>query len=131
MLGRNTNRLCSEERKGDEPEGAVMACLYHEVKEALRIAHGTRHSVRCVTEWVDLSSNKVNVMWERKLSGAGAWGEWSFKPLPLYPLGMSPRCPSDRRLDGPWSRLDAVEKRKILHCREWKPGRLARSLSLY
>jgi hypothetical protein len=32
---------------------------------------------------------------------------------------------------GPRAGLDAVKKRKTLHCREWNPGRPARSQSLY
>jgi hypothetical protein len=38
----------------------------------------------------------------------------SFKPLPLYPQGKSPRYPFDRRLGGPRAGLDDVEKRKFL-----------------
>jgi hypothetical protein len=43
----------------------------------------------------------------------------SFTPLPLNPRGKTLRYPLDRR-------LDAVEERQILNCRESKPGRRAR-----
>jgi hypothetical protein len=45
-----------------------------------------------------------------------------FKPLPLYPRGRAPQYPLDRRLVGPRADLDALEKRKILHCRESNPA---------
>jgi hypothetical protein len=38
----------------------------------------------------------------------------SFKPRPFNPLGKSFRYPVDRRLGGPQSGLDEVEKRKFL-----------------
>jgi hypothetical protein len=46
----------------------------------------------------------------------------SFTALTLYILEKSPRYPLDRRLVGPQSALDAVEKRKILHCRQSSPA---------
>jgi hypothetical protein len=60
--------------------------------------------------------------------GFGTGWRWvvSFTPRPLYPQGNRPRYPLDRMLG-----LDAVEKRKSLHCRESNSGRPARSQSLY
>jgi hypothetical protein len=58
----------------------------------------------------------------------------SITPWPLYPLGKGPRYPLDRRLVGPQSRVDAVEKRTFLPVPglELRPlGRPARSMSLY
>jgi hypothetical protein len=46
--------------------------------------------------------------------------------LAALPRGKDPRYPLDRR-----SRLDAVEKRKVLPCRESNPERPALSPSLY
>jgi hypothetical protein len=58
-------------------------------------------------------------------------GEWSAsRPCHFTPwgaLGTHWRCSWVGRRAG----LDAVEKRKILHCRESNPGRPARSTSLY
>jgi hypothetical protein len=48
-------------------------------------------------------------------------------PRPLYPRGNRPLCPLNKRLGGPW----AVEKRKILPCRDSNPADPARSSSLY
>jgi hypothetical protein len=55
----------------------------------------------------------------------------NFTPLPLYPQCRNPRYPLDRMLGGPTAGLDAVEKRKILHCWEWNPGHPARNPSPY
>jgi hypothetical protein len=50
----------------------------------------------------------------------------SFTPRPLYSRGNRQSYPLDRRLS-----LDAVEKRKIVPCRESNPGYPARRPSLY
>jgi hypothetical protein len=56
------------------------------------------------------------------------WWRWviSFTHWLLYP-----RYPLDRRLGGPRVGLDAVERSKILQCRESNQGRPAHSPSLY
>jgi hypothetical protein len=53
-------------------------------------------------------------------------------PLPLYTLGERD-CGTHWRGSwvGPGAGLDAIEKRKTLHCRESNPGHSARSPSLY
>jgi hypothetical protein len=54
----------------------------------------------------------------------------NFMPRPLYPRGKSPRYPLDRRLGGPHSGLDDLEKRIFLTLSglELRPlGRPARS----
>jgi hypothetical protein len=56
----------------------------------------------------------------------------SFTPRSLYPREKSPRYPLDRRLGGPQSRSDDVEKLFTLLWLELRPlGRPARSQSLY
>jgi hypothetical protein len=55
----------------------------------------------------------------------------NFTPLPLYPRGKSPRYPSVGGWVGPTVGLDAMEKWKILYCRESNPGRPTHSTSLY
>jgi hypothetical protein len=55
----------------------------------------------------------------------------SFTSWPLYPQGNSPQTHWMGGWMGPWICLDAVEDRKILHFRESKPGRPARSPPLY
>jgi hypothetical protein len=67
-------------------------------------------------------------------------GEWrysstihdlvSFLPLPLYPRGKTPGTHWIRGWVGTRAGLDAVEKRKILHCRVSNSGHPARSPSL-
>jgi hypothetical protein len=51
----------------------------------------------------------------------------AFTLLPLYPRREIPRYPLDRRLGGSQSRSG----RRIFHCQESNPCRLAYSLSLY
>jgi hypothetical protein len=55
----------------------------------------------------------------------------SLTPLPLSPRGKSPGTHWIGGWVRPIARLDDVEKRKFLHIRESKPGRPARSKSLY
>jgi hypothetical protein len=42
----------------------------------------------------------------------------SFTPLPLYAQGKKPHHPFDRRIGGPRSGLDDIEKRKFLTYRD-------------
>jgi hypothetical protein len=64
--------------------------------------------------------------------GTGWRWTTSFTPRPLYPQGKGPQWPLNRRLGGPqsWSGRGGEE---IISCpfRKWKPGRPARSPSLY
>jgi hypothetical protein len=55
----------------------------------------------------------------------------SFTPLPLYTRGKRPGIQWRGGWVGPRVGLDAVEKRKILHCQKSNPGRAARSPSLH
>jgi hypothetical protein len=54
----------------------------------------------------------------------------SYTPLPLYPRRNSPQYPLDR-MGWPRVGLDAVQKRRNLHCRESNLSRPARSPPLY
>jgi hypothetical protein len=55
----------------------------------------------------------------------------SYEIMPLYPWRKIPRYTLARRLGGPQSDLNGVEKRKIFHCPESNLDSPAHSLSIF
>jgi hypothetical protein len=97
-------------------------------------------SVSRVTFWLDVRSFKVKLFLRLiNYLSTMPWrhmGEWRYSSIILEVTGQL-HAPADLPPGTHWIRgwvgpsLDAVEKRKILHCRESNTGRPDRSPSLY